>query len=96
MAELIKKPKKNQNQTGNDLLASGGMYMFQAFQNGNAVKINPSVGIYAYMPTDKKDPAMGLYRGNFDDSKLDWKLTSKKEEIIQNHPRVVFLVTKSN
>ncbi|MBK9452419.1 MAG: carboxypeptidase regulatory-like domain-containing protein [Bacteroidetes bacterium] len=66
-------------QTGNDLLASGGMYMFQAFQNGKAVKINPSVGIYAYMPTDKKDPAMGLYRGNFDDSKLDWKLTSKKE-----------------
>jgi hypothetical protein len=66
-------------QTGNDLLASGGMYMFQAFQNGKAVQINPSVGIYAYMPTDKKDPAMGLYRGNFDDSKLDWKLTSKKE-----------------
>lgn len=66
-------------QTGNDLLASGGMYMFQAFQNGKAVKINPAVGIYAYLPTDKKDPAMGLYRGNFEDSKLDWKLTSKKE-----------------
>ncbi len=66
-------------QTGNELLASGGMYMFQALQNGKPVKINPAVGIYTYLPTDKKDPAMGLYRGNFNDSKLDWKLTSKKE-----------------
>lgn len=66
-------------QTGNELLASGGMYMFQALQNGKPVQLNPAVGIYAYMPTAKKDPAMGLYKGDFNDSKLDWKLTSKKE-----------------
>jgi hypothetical protein len=66
-------------QAGNDLLASGGMYMFQAYQNGKAVQLNPAVGLFAYLPTEKKDPAMGLYRGDFDDSKLDWRLTSKKE-----------------
>lgn len=66
-------------QTGNELLASGGMYMFQALQNGKPVRINPAVGVYAYMPTAKKDPAMGLYKGDFNDRKLDWRLTSKKE-----------------
>jgi hypothetical protein len=67
-------------QTGENMLASGGMYMLQATQNGKALQINPAVGIYASFPTDKKDPRMGLYKGDFDDAKLDWKLTDAKEK----------------
>lgn len=69
-------------QAGQDMLASGGMYMIEAFSQGKALKLNPAVGIYAYLPTTQKDAAMGLYKGDFQESKLDWKLTGQREETI--------------
>lgn len=69
-------------QTGDKMLASGGMYMIDATANGQHLRLNPEVGIYASLPTQRKDAAMGLYKGEFSESKLDWKLTGQGEEYI--------------
>jgi hypothetical protein len=69
-------------QTGNELLASGGMYFIEGFAEGKAIRLNPAVGMYASLPTSKKDNAMGLYKGRFSEDKLDWKLTGQGEEDI--------------
>ena len=70
-------------QAGNELLATGGMYQIEAFQNGKALVLNPQVGIQAYLPSrGAKDANMGLYKGESKQSKLDWKLTNQKESDI--------------
>lgn len=66
--------------TGNEMLASDGMYKIDASRNGESLTLNPEVGIYAYLPADGIDPDMGLYAGEFDASKLDWRLTGQEQE----------------
>lgn len=69
--------------TGNELLATGGMYQIEAFQNGKALVLNPQIGIQAYLPAKGgKNSEMGLYKGESSASKLDWKLTGQKESDI--------------
>ncbi len=75
-------------QTGNELLATGGMYQIEAYQNGNALKLNPEIGIQAYLPSKGiKNTEMGLYRGESQESKLDWKLTGQQESEIEQCDR---------
>lgn len=66
--------------TGDQLLASDGMYMIDARMQGQPLRLNPSVGVYASFPTDEKNPDMRLYAGAFDADKVDWKLMDQKEK----------------
>ncbi|MEM7036608.1 MAG: hypothetical protein AAF570_06470 [Bacteroidota bacterium] len=66
--------------TGDDMLASNGMYKIEALQNGVPLVLNPEIGIYANLPTTAKDPNMRLYKGAFNEDKLNWELTDQGEE----------------
>lgn len=68
-----------ETRAGNKLLATNGMYSIDAFAGGKRLRVNPDVGLYAFFPTDKKDPAMGLYSGENNWDKLDWKLIANEE-----------------
>jgi len=66
-------------QSGDRLLATDGMYHIEAFQGDQRLKLNPSANVQAWFPTDDKNPEMGLYLGNEDEGKLDWKLLDTPE-----------------
>lgn len=68
--------------SGDQILASDGMYMIDARLNGRRLKLNPNAGVYAYLPTDQKQPGMRLYKGDFGADKLDWTLTDAQEKEI--------------
>lgn len=68
--------------SGDQILASDGMYMIDARLDGRRLKLNPAAGVYAYLPTDKKQPGMRLYKGDFGADKLDWTLTDAQEKEI--------------
>lgn len=65
--------------TGNEVLATDGMYMIDAQKDGQPLKLDPSVGIFAYFPTQSKDKDMRLYAGDFSADKTDWKLLDTRE-----------------
>lgn len=70
-----------QTMSDQGLLTTDGSYEIEAFQNGKQLKLDPSVGIYAYFPTDgEKDKEMGLYAGNMEEGDVKWKLTGQGEE----------------
>jgi Carboxypeptidase regulatory-like domain len=73
-----------ETRSGNKLLATNGMYCIEVWENGKNVRIDPSSGLYAYFPTNKKDPAMGLYAGEYSYDKMDWKLLASAESSIPN------------
>lgn len=66
--------------TGNDMLATDGMYFIGASQNGKPLTLNPEVGIYASLPNTAEQPGMGLYEGKQAQKKLDWHLTGQEQE----------------
>ncbi len=61
------------------LLQTDGSYSIFAFQNGKPLKLNSSIGGYAYFPTDKKDSDMNLWKGTRYDSQVAWTLDAEKE-----------------
>jgi hypothetical protein len=61
------------SRSGDKLLESGGMFFIDARQHGKELKVNPSRGIYAQIPTDTVKPGMQLFAGKrMPDGTIDW------------------------
>lgn len=59
--------------SGDQLLESGGMFYVDARQGDKRLKINPTAGIHAEVPTDTIRPGMQLYTGKrLPDGRIDW------------------------
>ena len=62
------------------LLSTDGSYEVLAFQNDQPLTINPEVGVFAYFPTDAKDPDMRLYAGAVVEGDVKWTVTQMEEQ----------------
>ncbi len=59
--------------SGDQLLETGGMFYINGKQNGNSLKIDPSKGIFAEVPTNSPRKDFQLYEGKRrTDGTIDW------------------------
>jgi hypothetical protein len=59
--------------SGDKLLETGGMFYLNARQDDNSLKIDPSKGVYAEVPTQEVKPGMMLFEGKrMPDGSIDW------------------------
>ena len=72
------------SRSGDRLLESGGMFYVDARKNGQSLKIDPSAGIYAQIPTDTIKSGMQLFNGKrIADGTIDWvKPTPLEHDLI--------------
>lgn len=59
--------------SGDQLLETGGMFLLDARQGENILKIDPANAVYAEIPADTIKPGMQLYKGQRKpDGSIDW------------------------
>ncbi|TDW99518.1 hypothetical protein [Dinghuibacter silviterrae] len=59
--------------SGGGLLETGGMFYLNALREGRPLRIDPTRGVYAEIPTDTIRPGMELYTGRLSpDGIIDW------------------------
>lgn len=57
------------------LLKTEGVFKFEAFQNGKALKLAPGKGIKVRLPVDAPSPKAFLFLGTGEGEKFNWELT---------------------
>ena len=65
----------------NTALSTGGMIRLDATADGRRLKMKPGKSVEVFVPTEKVDPNMNLYRGKRNESgTMDWAMMEEKIE----------------